>query len=173
MRAPWPLTQDEDKILTRQAALLRKVVKQFRDNAGKAKKGWTKGSIIVTNDYPDWKVEILKWMKTQHTPGENFSSTFIEDLKGWTSQNISDKKQVKFAMQFASFRKREVEEVGEAAMDIQLPFDQKETFVASLAYLKAQLSVADLDVLVLSEATDVPSKVADQVEPGTPVLWLR
>jgi leucyl-tRNA synthetase len=173
VQAPWPHTQDEDKILTRQAALLRKVVKQFRNDVGRAKKGWTKGSILVTNEYPDWKVDVLKWMKTQYTPGEKFSATFVEDLKGWTAQNISDKKQIKFAMQFASFRKREVEDVGEAAMDIQLPFDQKETFVVSLAYMKAQLAVTDLDVLFLSEAPDVPSKVADQVEPGTPVLWLR
>lgn len=152
---------------------MRRMLKLFRGKVGKTKKGWTKGTILITNDYVEWKVDVLKWMKTQYTPGENFSASFMKDLKGWAAENVSDKKMVKLAMQFGSFRKNEVEDVGDAALDIQLPFDQKSIFVESLKYLKAQLGVEELDVMDLSEAADVPAKVADDVEPGNPVLWLR
>lgn len=77
-------------------------------------------------------------------------------------------------MQFASFRMREVQDIGETAMDIQLPFDQKETFTDSLAYLKAQLGVEELDVIALpDESAGVPDRVGDRVEPGSPQLWIR
>lgn len=173
VRAPWPQCQMEDKLLSRQGALLRRMLKLFRGKVGKEKKGWTKGTILITNDYVEWKVNVLKWMLTQYTPGENFQATFMKDLKNWASQNVSDKKMVKFVMQFASFRKNEVEDVGDAALDIQLPFDQKSIFVESLNYLKVQLGIADLDVMDLSEAADVPAKIAETVEPGSPGLWLR
>ncbi|EJK66149.1 hypothetical protein THAOC_12941, partial [Thalassiosira oceanica] len=39
VRAPWPVVDEEDKLLTRQAKFLRDALKTFRTATGKAKKG--------------------------------------------------------------------------------------------------------------------------------------
>jgi leucyl-tRNA synthetase len=171
VKAPWPVAEEENKILTRQAKLLRDSLKQFRSQAGKAKKGWKIASILVSDVYPQWKIDTLLWLQQQYKDGA-FSDSFMQDLKAWSSETVQDKKLVKFTMQFASFRKKEVEEVGEAAMDTVLPFDQKYIFVESMQYIQAQLNIPNMDVVKLDEA-DVPDRVAENVEPGKPQLWLR
>jgi leucyl-tRNA synthetase len=173
VKAPWPIAEEEDKILTRQAKLLRDSLKHFRTQVGKAKKGWQKASILVSDAYPQWKIDVLTWMQEQYKGG-NFPDSFIKDLKGWAAANVSDKKMVKFTMQFASFRKNEVEEVGSTALDIRLPFDQKVLFEENIRYIQSQLNIPEIDVINLVEdANDVPDRVAENVEPGKPVLWLR
>lgn len=177
VKAPWPATSDEDKILTRQAKLLRdSVVKIFRPTLGKAKKGWSKATILVSDTYPQWKIDTLKWMQGVYSVDAGFPDTFMKDLKVWASSNVSDKKLMKLVMQFASFTKKEVDDVGAMAMDLQLPFDQKEIFEASLAYLRVHLNVPELDVIKLGvdeAAETVPDRVAENVTPGKPCLWCR
>jgi hypothetical protein len=101
----------------------------------------------------------------------------MKDLKAWSDKNVNDKKMLKETMQFASFVKKEVEEVGAVAMETQLPFDQKEILVDCSSYIKAQLNVSDLDFINLDTdrdaAASVPESRADMVTPGKPYLWLR
>ena len=173
VKAPWPATEEEDKILTRQAQLLRDSLKKFRTQVGKAKKGWKSASILISDVYPQWKIDTLTWMQGQYKDGA-FANTFMKDLKGWSTANISEKKMIKLVMQFASFRKKEVDDVGEAAMDTVLPFDQKTIFVESMKYIQSQLNIDELDIIKLGEDdTEVPERVSEQVEPGKPHLWLR
>ena len=172
VKAPWPTAEEEDKILTRQAQLLRDSIKKFRTQVGKAKKGWKCASILVSDVYPQWKIDTLTWMQQQYKDGA-FPASFMKDLKGWTEGNF-DKKMIKFVMQFASFRKEEVKDVGETAMDIHLPFDQKSIFAESMKYLKSQLNIEDLDVITLGDCdAEVPKNAAEPVEPGKPGLWIR
>lgn len=174
--APWPIAEEEDKIMTREAKFLRDTLKNFRAQQGKAKKGSTKASILVSDDYPQWKIDTLIWMQGKFDADTGFNATFMKDLKTWTGSN-PDKKMIKFTMQFASFIKKEVEDVGSMAMDIQLPFDQKEILVASDGYIKSQLNVTELDIINLRDtegaASDVPERTKENVSPGKPVLWLR
>ena len=174
VRAPWPEAGEEDKILTRQSKFLRDSLKDFRTLAGKAKKGWTKASVLVSDSYPQWKIDTLTWMQEQYKDGA-FPTTFMKDLKDWSSKNVSDKKMIKFTMQFASFIMKEVLDVGPMAMDLQLPFDQKEIFEESLKYLQAQLAISDIDILKIDsdEASEVPEKFRENVTPGKPSLWFR
>jgi leucyl-tRNA synthetase len=164
-------------LLTRQAKLLRDSIKNFRAQQGKAKKGATKSSILVTDSYPDWKVKALEWMQSKYDPSAGFSSTFMKDLKDWTAENATDKKLIKFTMQFVSFVKKEVEDVGPAAMDTSLPFDQMEIFTGSEQYIKTQLGLQELDFIKLDggdeTATQVPDRVAENVTPGKAYLWIR
>jgi hypothetical protein len=84
---------------------------------------------------------------------------------------------IKFTMPFASFIKKEVEEVDSMAMNVQLPFVQKAIVVASDGYIKSQLNVTDLDIINLRDtegaAADFPERTTENVSPGKPVLWLR
>lgn len=173
VKAPWPIADEEDKILTRQAQFLRDSLKHFRTQAGKAKKGWQLASILLSDDYPQWKIVTLRWMQDQYKDGA-FSDSFMEDLKDWSGKAVADKKMVKFTMQFASFRKKEVDDVGQSALDIRLPFDQRAIMLESLSYMKSQLNLDELNIVKLGEdAHDVPDRINENVEPGKPYLWLR
>lgn len=175
VKALWPVTTEEDKILTRQAKFLRDSLKSFRAQAGKAKKGWTKASIVVSDAYPQWKVDVLRWMQTQYQEATGFPESFMKDLKDWAADSVEDKKLVKLTMQFASFAKKEVEDVGPVAMDTELPFDQKTILDEVVEYVMKQINVPELDVIKLgsSDASDMPDRVAENATPGNPYLWIR
>merc|ERR1712038_647433 len=138
--APWPVAEDEDKILTRQAKFLRDSLKFFRAQMGKAKKGWNQASVLVIDSYPEWKVNTLKFMQELYDDG--FPPDFMKQLKSWAS-GLPDKKLIKFTMQFASFTKKEVEDVGPVAMETSLPFDQCKTVQGAITYIKGQLGLKD------------------------------
>jgi len=174
VRAPWPVADEQNKILTRQAEFLRSGLKKFRSQVGKAKKACDKASVLFAESYPQWKVDILLWMQQQYNNENNtFSDSFMKDLKTWAGENVADKKMLKLTMQFAAFMKSEVAEVGPIALDVQIPFDQAEVLQGSLKYLKSQLEIADLDVLKAEDTPDIPERVLEQVSPGKPFLWLR
>ena len=173
VKAPWPAAGDEDKVLTRQVKFLRDSLKSFRAQTGKAKKGWKEVSVLVTDSYPDWKVNTLKWMQEKYDDG--FAPDFMKELKKWTG-SLSDKKLIKFTMQFASFTKKEVEDVGPSAMDLELPFDQASIIEESKAYLKSQLNIEEFNVIKLdgTEASaSVPDRISQNVVPGKAYLWFR
>jgi leucyl-tRNA synthetase len=175
VKAPWPTVGEEDKLLTRQAKFLRDSLKNFRTAAGKAKKGWKTATILVAEDYPEWKVNALLWMQSQYdnTAG-SFPSTVMKDLKMWTNENVSNKKQKGLTMQFVSFVMGEVREVGEVAMDIKCPFDQFAILGESLDYIKSQLGLEELGVgRVDDQELSVPERTSQNVTPGKPVLWMR
>ena len=175
VKAPWPIAGEEDKLLTREAKFLRDSLKNFRTVAGKAKKGWKMATILVAENYPQWKVDALLWMQSKYEKDSNtFPDTFMADLKDWSSASIADKKQVKFTMQFVSFMKKEVDDVGEMAMDIKCPFDQLAILNESKAYIKAQLNLDELSIGSIDDADlEVPERVSQNVTPGKPTLWLR
>lgn len=175
IRAPWPVAEEEDKILTRQARFLRESIKHFRSQAGRAKKGWMRASILVNDSYPQWKIDTLVWMQGQYDVSSGFSPGFMKDLKDYTAKFVTDKKLIKFTMQFASFMKKETEDVGDAALDVLLPFDQKEILQVSIEYIKAQLNIEELDIIQLGveEAPEVPERVRENVTPGKPSLYIR
>jgi leucyl-tRNA synthetase len=167
-----------NKLLTRQAKFLRDSLKTFRAQAGKAKKGAEKATILVTDSYPDFKVKALLWMQEKYDPDAGFPTTFMKDLKDWTGETVSDKKLIKVVMQFVSFVKKEVEDVGAAAMETSLPFDQMEILKGSEKYMKTQLNLTDLNFINVGSGDDeaakeVPDRVVENVTPGKPYLWIR
>ena len=174
VNAQWPATDPEDKLLTRSAKFLKDALKNFRTIVGKAKKGWTTASILLSDSYPEWQQNVLIWMQSQYEEPTGFAKTFMKDLKDWSGSNIEDKKMIKNTMQFASFIKKEVEDVGAMAMDLQMPFDQKQIMVDSENYIKSQLNLDSVDIISLGvDDTDAPYRVKDNVTPGMPYLWLR
>jgi len=177
VKAPWPTTDEEDKLLTRQAKFLRDALKNFRAQKGKAKKGWKTASILVSDDYPQWKVDILLWMHDQYDANAGcFPKDFMGSLKKWSSTNITDKKFIKLSMQFASWMKKEVEDVGSMAMEIKLPFDQKAIIVDFEGVIKSQLDLSEVEIISLESdaaGSSVPDKISSNVSPGKPYLWFH
>eukprot|EP00568_Trieres_chinensis_P011970 CAMPEP_0183296168 /NCGR_PEP_ID=MMETSP0160_2-20130417/3842_1 /TAXON_ID=2839 ORGANISM="Odontella Sinensis, Strain Grunow 1884" /NCGR_SAMPLE_ID=MMETSP0160_2 /ASSEMBLY_ACC=CAM_ASM_000250 /LENGTH=1111 /DNA_ID=CAMNT_0025457759 /DNA_START=149 /DNA_END=3484 /DNA_ORIENTATION=+ len=180
VKAPWPVAEEESKLLTREAKFLRDGIKNFRGQAGKAKKGCTAATLLVSDSYPQWKIDVLTWMHDQYDADNGaFPATFMKDLKGWaTSRNTGGKeggKAMKLSMQFASWMKREVEEVGAMAMDVQLPFDQKKILVESENYIVSQLNLQGVEIVNLDtdEKSGIPDKIVQNVTPGRPYLWMH
>eukprot|EP00978_Attheya_sp_CCMP212_P005122 scaffold11316_cov60-Attheya_sp.AAC.5 len=174
VKAPWPVVDEEDKLLTRQADFLRRSMKNFRAQIGKAKKGWNTATVLVSESYPEWKVNALVWMQERYS-GDSFPKDIMSQLKTWASA-IPDKKLIKFTMQFVSFAMKEVDDVGAVAMEIKLPFDQKAILIESEEYIKAQLKLETLNVENIDDEdapTNVPDKVSQNVTPGRPYLWMR
>merc|ERR1719354_348747 len=152
---------------------LRDNLKNFRQHAGKAKKGWTKSTILVTDSYPEWKVNVLLMMQEKYDNG--FPADFMKQLKVWC-KDLPDKKLIKNTMQFASFTKREVEDVGPVAMETSLPFDQKAILEQSTAYLKSQLNFKEIDIVKTDDAeacADAPDRLKEGVVPGKASLWFH
>jgi len=180
VKAPWPVADEENKLLTREAKFLRKALGNFRGQAGKAKKTAKTATILVCDKYPEWKVNVLKWMHEQYdSEGKAFPKDFMKDLKTWaTSGVIADKKLIKFSMQFASWMKKEVEDVGPMAMDIELPFDQKKILTESEAYIKSQLNLPEVAIVKVDDddeakAAGISDKIRGNVTPGKPYLWMH
>jgi len=177
VHAPWPnQTAEEDKLLSRQASFLRDAVKNFRAQSLKQaspKKPNTK--ILVTDSYPTWKINTLHFMHEQFNNETNtFPSDFMKQLKTWTNSNITDKKMIKFTMQFASWMKREVEEVGAMAMDINMPYNQYDILKNNLKYISAQIKRENVEVCEVGDGNTAgaPDKIFENVTPGRPYLWL-
>ena len=70
VHAPWPKTEPEDKVLTREAKFLRDSIKIYRQQHSKAKKGWTKAAILVTDSFSSKTIYSLSHLA-------HFSTTFI------------------------------------------------------------------------------------------------
>lgn len=190
VKAPWPIAEQEDKILTRVTKFLSDSIRQFRTQAGKAKKDWKTMSILVSDVYPQWKIDTLLWMQQQYnSTTKTFTETFMKDLKDWSAATVTDKKLIKLVMQFASFRKKEVEDAGETAMDIQLPFDQCAIIEECRSYIQAQINIVpssdnndtssstNITIIKLDDSTTdkaaIPERISENVEPGKPYLWIQ
>lgn len=175
VQALWPKAEAEDKILTRQAKFVKDSLRDFRTTVGRSKKTFSKASILVSETFPDWKVHVLVWMREQFKLDSGFEPTFGKDLKEWAAKNVADKKDLKNTMQFASFVKSEVLDVGVSALDVQMPFDQKGLLEEIREYITKQINISELDVMKLGsdEASDVPDKMAENSTPGKPFLWLQ
>jgi len=81
---------------------------------GKAKKGFSNATILVTDSYPQWKVDTLLWMQEQYGGDGGFPLEFVKKLKE-RCESLPDKKLIKFTMNFVSFTKKEVDDVGPMA----------------------------------------------------------
>ena len=85
-------------------------------------------------------------------------------------------------MQFVSFRKREVDDVGITALDVRLPFNQQAILEDSLQYIQSQLNMDSINIIKLGGDgiasavigdTPIPDRIVENVEPGKPYLWIR
>ena len=91
------------------------------------------------------------------------------------AMSLEDKKNMKNVMQFASFVKKEVEEVGDRwPMEIEVPFDQKQILSESLQYIQKQLNLEKFSVMLVG-ADELPDTLQEKqmmnCQPGKPYLW--
>jgi len=172
VKEKYPDFAAEDKVLSRKTKFLMSTLKSARQTVSKAKAKPTEAWFVVVDEYSQWRKEALIWMHGQHSDGA-FTSTFMADLKKWVG-TLEDKKNVKNVMQFASFVKKEVEDVGESAMELTMPYDQKEILSESKKYIQAQLNLEKFDIVKIG-IDELPPGLNEKglmnCQPGKPLLF--
>jgi len=171
---PWPAADPEDKVLSRAYLFFKDTLKNFRSTKGKTK-GKTTGTVYVADSYPEWKILTLRFMQAAYSnAGEQFDESFMKALQEFCESSPENKKQTKQIMQFAAWIKKEVLDRGPEAMDVDLPFNQKEVLESNIQYLTASLDLSSVRIFNLSE-DNVPGPENKKLlaGPGQPFLFLE
>ena len=183
LRAGWPRCAAEDALVAQKQAFLLKAVQTFRRKAAKkgkkgkapagAKAGPASAAILVTNVWPQWKQLVLARLREVYAEnGGAFPETFSKDFKAFAMDEANGiKPKMKFAMQFASFIKGTVAEVGPSAMNAEMAFDQAEFLRDHADYIAKQLELAKVTVhMADDDAAPGTDKDKESSQPGDPCL---
>jgi hypothetical protein len=99
---------------------------------------------------------------------------YIKQLREFAAAQKFDKKQQQGLMQFAAFVKAAYDEIGVAALDLTMPYDQAAILTENLAYMQSSLQLTELTLHLASEP-NCPGgeRVVSGVSPGHPALVLE
>lgn len=190
-QASWPSTQPVDFTLYRAGDFLNKCVKNFREmvtksmQPKKAKKGQpvtpsvkpTGGRVYLANEFPIWQQKVLKFMTTLFiSENRSFPATFMKDLKTFVMWDAELKPKMKNVMQLAAFTKNEAELRGVEALELKMPYDQRDILETNVAYLKQSLELVELEFLYVEDLS-LDDEKADKLKmaaaaPGKPSILL-
>lgn len=133
-------------------------------------------TLIVAREYQPWQQEVLHILRTleldpkTHQP---LDPKFIDRVKN--DENLKSRippNLFKDALGFASYQmKEEVKLRGPSALDLSMPFDEKELIELYSSYLKRSIGVKNLTVMLKEESADstMPQK-KDLATPGKPLV---
>nr|CCA14882.1 LeucyltRNA Synthetase (Cterminal region) LeucyltRNA Synthetase (Central region) LeucyltRNA Synth putative [Albugo laibachii Nc14] len=189
--ASWPAVDIVDQSLLRAGDFLGKTIRHFRDIQAKnpgnnrsksSSKGpevtptkCTHAQIYLATEFPVWQQKMLRIMSTQFDSTANaFPSDFMSTLKAAICNDETLKKMMKNVMQFAAFVRSETEVRGKEAMELCMPYNQKEVLEANKLYITRSLELEHVDFFYVNE--DLPQNAdAKKVEaalPGKPSIFL-
>ncbi|KAL5719855.1 leucine--tRNA ligase [Ranunculus cassubicifolius] len=113
------------------------------------------GLIFVNENYDGWKEECLKILQTMfNTETRTFESDqkILEALQQSSLGQADNFKQTqKKCMPFLRFKKDEALSVGPHALDLKLPFGEKEVLEENLEVIKRQLGLENVEVLSVAD----------------------
>ncbi|WFD44928.1 leucine--tRNA ligase [Malassezia psittaci] len=188
--ARFPTPQPEDATLTAAAAYVRDTVKSIRDAEIAVTRKKVKGqaaidkynermpkeaSIFVADEFPEWQNICVNAVQKHY----DASTGKVDDAKVREEVAqaglLKDKKAMPFVM---AFKKRIAEFGPEMAFNRQLPFNEKQTLLASSGYLKKTLHFRAVHIESAKETLANPDKLQTQhgvdkaliegAEPGIP-----
>uniref|UniRef100_K3WQ54 leucine--tRNA ligase n=1 Tax=Globisporangium ultimum (strain ATCC 200006 / CBS 805.95 / DAOM BR144) TaxID=431595 RepID=K3WQ54_GLOUD len=191
--ASWPQADEVDFALLRAGDFLNKTVRVFREalikGSGAPKKGKksaalaaadvaslkpTHAQVYLSSEFPEWQQKVLMFMNTVfNTDTKEFPVDFMKLLKDEVAKDASLKKKIKNVMQFAAFVKSEAAIRGQEALELRMPFDQKDVLVASKAYLIGTLELEDIQFFYVDdEISSADAKKMGMASPGKPTVHL-
>jgi len=183
VREPWPTFSPPDPIMHRKYATLKRSLEDFRKMREKAEKTnqkskntepLNKAVIYVASEYLGWQQQVLQVLQT--IPLDQNSKPpppkeYMEILKNSPALQAFEKKLLKDALSFADFQMKEVHERGPDALDLNLPFDERELLLSFKDYISSSLKVEDIEVV--DSGSTHPSDSSDkrlQAVPSRPVV---
>jgi len=174
-RALWPQVGKVDQIVLQQKDFLFNVVHSFRLKKDlhmkPRKKGSdekipapTKASIQVAEVYPLWKQKALTLLKPlyEKSKGNPEDKEILEIFKN--DQEL--KSTIKKAMPFNAGVKEQYKTQGISALDLKLPYDEKEFLNQSHEYIRKALDVKELEI----KSADEDSIAKEKSSPGQPSI---
>jgi leucyl-tRNA synthetase len=188
--ASWPDAFEVDFSLLRAGDFLNKTVRSFREalikGSGSQKKGKkgaapaadapkpTHAHVYLSSEFPEWQQKVLIFMNGVFDAETNeFPADFMKLLKDEIAKDDGLKKVTKNVMQFAAFVKSEAAIRGQEALELRMPFDQKDVLASNKAYLVGSLELEDIQFFYVDE--EIPSADAKKLEtasPGKPAINL-
>eukprot|EP01119_Soliformovum_irregulare_P010084 TRINITY_DN2463_c0_g1_i1.p1 TRINITY_DN2463_c0_g1~~TRINITY_DN2463_c0_g1_i1.p1 ORF type:complete len:1089 (+),score=389.86 TRINITY_DN2463_c0_g1_i1:222-3269(+) len=177
-KAKWPVAGNIDDLVLKQHDYLKEVIHNFRLKRQayiqpKAKKGEkpktlpapTTGVIHVVKEYPPWVQTTLKiaapFFAEQKSP---------EPKQIWaavTAGNPELSKMTKVGMPFVVQLKEDFATIGQSALSLSLPFDEKLCLTSSEGFIKQSLELENLSV---DWATEEVLAKAGNGKPGKPII---
>jgi leucyl-tRNA synthetase len=185
--ALWPETFEVDFSLLRAGDFLNKTVRHFREalvkGSGPQKKGKkpavetakpTHAHVYLSSEFPEWQQTVLVFMSSVFDAAtKEFPADFMKLLKDEIAKDDSLKKITKNVMQFAAFVKSEASLRGQEALELQMPFNQKDVLASNKAYLVGSLELEDIQFFdVADEIPNADAKKLETATPGKPAIHL-
>jgi len=164
-RALFPVAGPVDEVVLQQKEYLYKTTHSFRlkkDLHMKPRKGKesekitppTKSTVSVAPHYPEWKQRVLKLVKPFFESGELDDKVILKTLTG----DDEVKKNVKKAMPFVASIKESHKLHGMSALDLKLPFDEKEFLLSNLEFIKKSIEMKELEIQLADDASIAAEK---------------
>jgi len=185
--------KEVDYRVIRAGEFLHKTVKYFREQVTKsakpqkARKGQPAvpgivakhGQVFLQSEFPDWQQQILKFLQSCFDDSsKTFPNDLMKQLKGIIGSDPELKKNTKNVMQYAAFMKSEATAGGRGALDLKLPFDQKQVLEENKVYILTSLALESISFHNVgdneSESNGVPLNEAKMAlaAPGKPSIYL-
>ncbi|XP_055327764.1 leucine--tRNA ligase, cytoplasmic-like [Paramacrobiotus metropolitanus] len=178
MNAQFPVAEPVDAILLQASQYVVDMLHQFRIRLktyltplkGKPSPGKPTHAIVwVAKTYPSWQNAVLKTLQGYAEKNGQLpdNKEILKDLKG----NAEVAKFMKKVMPFVQMMKTKFETDGLKSLATELPFDERETLLANMDYLKQTLEVSDLEVKYAGESGD--ANLVEELCPGEPRIVFR
>lgn len=181
--ARWPQVEEIDEDLHRSFQYLTDAVHEFRVKLRtyltppKPKKGQTgppqtpvanKAVIYVAKNFPPWQATISQALHDLYIE-HNGQCPDNKIIASKLAKCDSLKKYMKKAMPFAEVRKQTILKLGEEAFNLTLPFDEAETLLANLGYIKSSLNdLQDIEIRDAESSED--TRILEDCCPSAPII---
>lgn len=173
IKAGWPEGELPDLTLRKANKYLQDSIVSMRKLLQKQLSGGKKGKANVTNvqskpmvgliyvneQYDGWKMECLNILRTKFI---SETGTFAPDQEiigalhsSPLGQEANFKQILKLCMPFMRFKKDEAVSVGVQALDLRLPFGEKDVLEENKALVKRQLGLERVEILWANDPNDV------------------
>ena len=196
--ARWPSSEPVDLILSRQSAYLRDINvalrKSYLEQVAKLSKTKAKDInkvaqvvdtsslshllIITAPAYPDWQRAVLRRIADLHAVSkpELPPRKAVVDAVKFDHVGSADKKKLEQATKFAGSVLEEMALRGEAALELEVPFDESALVVAQMALVVREVPVEERNVRVVSPeealklGQQAATAAAQKALPGRPAF---
>lgn len=169
--AKWPIAGQVDEVAIEKKEFLFQIIHDFRvkrDNFIKPKKGEgkipTTAIISVAVGYSKWQEKVLTLSKS-FFPSDKDGNVDEKGLTQTLQRDPEIKEIMKQAMHFIASIKEDFKKQGKSALNLQLPFDEKNLIEENSDFIKESLELKKLEVSIF-DSQDGKSKI----KPGSPSI---
>ncbi|XP_063236573.1 leucine--tRNA ligase, cytoplasmic [Bacillus rossius redtenbacheri] len=174
VRARWPAAGPVDHLLVSSSVYLMDAAHSFRlqlRNHLQLRKGGGEAArpshadVWVARTYPRWQCAVLTMLQRLLREGGSLPDNKV--ISSELAAVAELKKYMKRVMPFVQATREKLEEVGPAALNLSLDYDERGVLAENLVYLENTLDLENIDLKYASEG---PEKISEECRPGRPLI---